>query len=258
LRLIARRITGDDKNPLESRGNGTAAPLLLLLAVCASLTCLSFAGTEKDAAPPGNAVAMVGRMAVPQPGDSEEKRAKANQIKAVCLFRFASYVKWPAQAFKTEKSPIVIGILGKDPFGSTFDKIIEGERVHKRRIELRRFESFSALKAPLAGKEGEPVRNRLSELNACHILFVSSSEKENLPGILKRLADSPTLTAGDTPQFADMGGAINFVIVKNRVRFEINLATARKKNLVISSRVLDLAIRLIGKEKTVPEKKGKR
>ncbi len=257
MRLIARRTTGDDKNPLESGGKGTAAPLLFLLAICASLVCLSFTGSEKDATPPGNALAMAGPMAAPQAGAGDEERAKANRIKAACLFRFARYVKWPAPAFKAKNSPIVIGILGKDPFGPIFDKMIKGEKVQKRRLELRRLGDFSSLKAPLPGNEEKPAGNRLSELKACHILFVSSSEKENVPEILKSVAGSWTLVAGDTAKFADMGGTINFVIFENRVRFEINLTAARKNNLVISSRVLDLAIRLIGKEKAVPKKKMK-
>lgn len=39
------------------------------------------------------------------------------QIKAVFLFNFTQFVDWPPTAFVDPRTPLVIGVLGEDPFG---------------------------------------------------------------------------------------------------------------------------------------------
>jgi hypothetical protein len=38
-------------------------------------------------------------------------------VEASFLYNFAEFVEWPPQAFKSPSDPIVIGVLGKNPFG---------------------------------------------------------------------------------------------------------------------------------------------
>ncbi len=49
------------------------------------------------------------------------------------------------------------------------------------------------------------------------------------------------MTVGDVKGFAQLGGIINFIIVKNKVRFEINMKAAEEAGLKISSKLLRLA-----------------
>src|SRR6266700_7057796 len=55
-----------------------------------------------------------------------------NQIKAVFLFNFAQFVEWPARAFPGKEAPLVIGILGEDPFGNYLDELVSGEKIGER------------------------------------------------------------------------------------------------------------------------------
>ncbi len=82
---------------------------------------------------------------------------------------------------------------------------------------------------------------RVEDAQGCRIAFISSSEKDRLRPILNALRGSGVLTVGDTEGFAEMGGVINFTLVDNRVRFEINLDAAKVQRLKISSRLLRLA-----------------
>src|SRR5450759_2091560 len=54
------------------------------------------------------------------------------QIKAVFLFNFAQFVEWPARVFPASEAPLVIGILGDDPFGAYLDDLVSGEKVGQR------------------------------------------------------------------------------------------------------------------------------
>lgn len=146
-------------------------------------------------------------------------------IKAGFIYNFAKFVEWPATAFADADSPIVIGVIGVDPFGSLIDRIVEDKKIGSHGFVVRRFRW---------GKD-------LKDLKDCKILFVSPSEKAHMDEILQMVKGLPILTVGETPGFAERGGMIRFTLEDNRVRFEVNVEAARQVNLNISSRLLTLA-----------------
>lgn len=149
-------------------------------------------------------------------------QAPEYDLKAAFLFNFVKFVEWPAQAFPSDRAPVNLCVYGQDPFGSTLDKVIEGERVGERSLVVR--------------------RPGLEELDGCHVLFISRSEAERLGGVLARVGSKPVLTVADTDGFLQAGGAINFVLEGSKVRFLINQKAAERNGLRISSRLLRLAM----------------
>ena len=143
------------------------------------------------------------------------------EVKAGFLFHFPHFVEWPETAFPNAEAPICIGILGEDPFGPLLDQLVQGESVRNRKLIVKRSE-------------------KVDDLRACQILFISRSAKNQIPQILNALGDAPVLTVGETEGFASRGGIINFYIQDNRVRFEINPDAARRHGLRISSKLLSL------------------
>jgi hypothetical protein len=146
-------------------------------------------------------------------------------IKAGFIYNFAKLVEWPTSAFAQPDSPIVIGILGDDPFGATLDRIVADKKINGRGFAVKRL------------KWGRDLK----ELRDCNILFVSSSEKEHLDSLVDATKWLPILTIGDAPGFARRGGIINFTLEDNKVRFEVNVEAAKHADLTISSRLLTLA-----------------
>ena len=80
-----------------------------------------------------------------------------------------------------------------------------------------------------------------NRLTSCDILFISSSEKDRLPSIMAALKDLPILTVSEIEGFAQRGGMINFIIVGNKVHFEVNPDAAKQVGIHISSQLLKLA-----------------
>jgi hypothetical protein len=146
-------------------------------------------------------------------------------IKAGFIYNFAKLVEWPATAFAQPDSPIVIGILGDDPFGATLDRIVADKKINGRGFAVRRLKWTKELK----------------DLKNCNILFVSSSEKEHMDGVVDAIKWLPILTIGDAPGFAKRGGIMNFTLEDNKIRFEVNVEAAKHADLTISSRLLTLA-----------------
>lgn len=143
-------------------------------------------------------------------------------IKAGFIYNFAKLVGWPPNAFSQPDSPIVIGILGTDPFGSIIDRILADKKIDARRFVIKRL------------KWG-------MDLKDCDILFIGSSEAVHLEEVLHSLKGTPILTIGETPGFAKRGCIINLIVEDNKVRFEVNLDAAKQADLNISSRLLALA-----------------
>jgi hypothetical protein len=147
--------------------------------------------------------------------------AREYDVKAAFLFNFASFVEWPPESFQAGNGPLVIGVLGTDPFGHALDEIVSDQRSRDHALIVCRF-------------------NRLEEMPHCHILFVSSSEARHMKEIFRRLHGQPVLTVGDFPGFAEAGGAIGFVTT-NRVGLEINPEAVRAANLVVSAKLYKVA-----------------
>ena len=50
-------------------------------------------------------------------------------VKAAYLAKFALFVEWPEAAFDSSTSPVNLCVAGTDPFGTTLDRLVEGERI---------------------------------------------------------------------------------------------------------------------------------
>jgi hypothetical protein len=144
---------------------------------------------------------------------------KEYQVKAVFLFNFAQFVEWPPAAFADDKSPIVIGILGEDPFGEFLDEVVRAERVGNRPMRVQRYQ-------------------RADEITTCHVLFISRSEESRLGQILASLKDRTILIVGDSDNFIQHLGMIQLATSQGKIHLRINVNAARTANLTISSKLL--------------------
>lgn len=147
------------------------------------------------------------------------------QIKAAFIYNFARFVDWPTQAFASDTSPMIIGVLGKNVFGDDIEQIIGGRDIQGHPLEFKEF-------------------NSVADVTNCQVLFISPSEKNHLPKILDRLGNTNILTVGEADDFLDEGGIIHLLIVEDKVRFEINNQAAKKAGLTISSKLLSLAVKV--------------
>jgi hypothetical protein len=161
--------------------------------------------------------------ALPQP-----KTASEYEIKAAFLYNFGKFVSWPAEDLKDSGKPFVVCILGQDPFGPLMDQMVLGKPVQDRQLAVRR-------------------PRTAAETSGCNILFISQSEQEKVSAVLQALDARSVLTVSEVDQFLEHGGIINFRNDQNRIRFDINVTAAERGNLKISSQLLKLARRVVGR-----------
>ena len=141
-------------------------------------------------------------------------------LKAAFLYNFAKFTTWPTEAFSGPQKPLCLCILGEDPFGAAMEPI-EGKRIKERPLVAIRID-------------------QVSDAEGCHIIFISTSEKERLRAILDYLRDRPILTIADMPNFARARGIISLKTVEDRIQFDINVDVANAADLKLSSELLRL------------------
>ena len=156
-------------------------------------------------------------------GRAQESPPTEYQIKAAFLFNFAKFVQWPQAAFTGAASPIVVGVLGENPFHDDLARTIRNKSIDEHPLVIKEFRSPT-------------------EATNCHILFISTSEKNRLPEILKGLKGTSVLTVGEMEHFTESGGMINFVLKGKKIRFQINNDEAARAGLKISSKLMSLAL----------------
>lgn len=155
------------------------------------------------------------------------------EVKAAYLLNFTRYVEWPAEAFASAGAPVVIGVLGQDPFGPVLEQTLARRTIQGRRIELR-------------------VLDGVADAEGCHAVFVSWEEYRHDPGLIERLSRPGLLTVGERDEFVQRGGVLSFVLVGQTVRFAVNLGAGERAGLRISSRLLALATAVYGRSAGTP------
>lgn len=146
-------------------------------------------------------------------------------VKGAYLFKFSGFVEWPPGAFPSPAAPLVIGVLGDDPFGRTLDQMMDGQTFEGRPVEVLR-------------------THRIDQVRRAHILFISQSELTRMEVIQSGLQNSSVLTVAD---FNRPGIVISFVMENNKVRFAVNLDQAERAGLKLNSRLLSVATAVHGK-----------
>ena len=159
---------------------------------------------------------------VPRIAAGQEESVDEYKLKAAMLYNLTNFVEWPDSAYPDRQAPIVLCILGQDPFATSLVSTIPKETDNGRPMVMRHLQSDK-------------------ETRGCHILYISSSERKTAEHVFSTLNGSSTLTVGEMTQFAARGGIIQFSMEDQHVRFDVNLEAASRAGLRISSKLLALA-----------------
>jgi hypothetical protein len=153
---------------------------------------------------------------------AENEETAEYPVKLAFLYQFAQYIQWPPEAYENATAPLVVCVVGGDPFDPDLEQELLNHAIDKHLISIR------------SVKRG-------ANLRFCQMVFVPALQSKQAASVIDSLRGSPVLTIGETKGFAERGGIINFIIEQNKLHFEINLNAAKQTPLSISSKVLALA-----------------
>ncbi|MGC3959778.1 MAG: YfiR family protein [Verrucomicrobiota bacterium] len=143
-------------------------------------------------------------------------------------------VEWPTNAFASDTTPVVLGVLGKDPVDKALDEIVAGRTAQNRKVQVVRFTS-------------------VEQITNCQVLYISESERRKLDSIFDALRGRPILTVSDMKGF-EARGMITLVRSNASINLRINLEATRQARLQLSSRLIRLDKSLRPPEEDPPTK----
>jgi len=150
-------------------------------------------------------------------------------LKGAFLYHFLFFVEWPDELF-TGSNSINIGILGAPTYADILKKIKKDEKIDGKEIMVNIFQKDVSI----------------DSMKKCHLLFIDSSFGVNIGNLLRSISNYPVLTVSDARNFGEMGGMIALLLNKESMKFEINRAAAERVGIKFRSRLLRLAVRIIG------------
>ena len=146
-------------------------------------------------------------------------RGTEAELRATYVYKFALFTRWPAAAFESANSPMVVAVIGNDPIVPELEKLAAAMTVNERRFKLVLAESGA-------------------DAPECHILYVAGSEKGRVPELLEQVKGKPVLTVSDLEPWCRLGGCIRFARAERRVSLLFNPKAAAAQGLRISPELL--------------------
>lgn len=144
-----------------------------------------------------------------------------SELKAAYLYNFALFTTWPADKLAEDGSAMVFCVIGQDPLAASMGGL-QSRKIRDRRI---------VVKQVVAPEEGR----------GCHVLYLGAGGFEAMPAMLEAVRDSGTLTVTDTLDPLRREMVINMLVENGRLAFDVNLSSARRAGLILSSKLLNLA-----------------
>ena len=157
------------------------------------------------------------------PATADSPSTTMTLLKVAYLYNFAKFIEWPPEVLTEDHASFTLCMFGTDSSEGALPSL-QGKTLKGKKVAIKYF----AQAADLDPEE-------------CHIIFISTSKRDRLRQILATLEGQPVLTVGDMEWFARSGGMINFITVKNKTRFAINVGAAQRAGLHIRSKLLKLA-----------------
>ncbi len=163
------------------------------------------------------------------------------KMKAAYIYKFMQFVQLPERKRADDRGKalkiVVVGVTDKDLL-TQFRGVIGAKEVTQRKTIYRIVVEYVDIKQ-FEDKRRKP---------ALDILFIKDTTKYDPRKLLEATVENNILTFGETKAFLEAGGIVNFVIVKNKLKFEINTGTAERTGIKIRSQLLKLAQKIIDKQ----------
>jgi hypothetical protein len=151
-----------------------------------------------------------------------QDRSLEYAVKATYLYKFIPFVAWPNNTFTAAASPFDICVVGDTNFALLVTNAVVGQAVSQHAVAVRRV-------------------GAIAEESGCQVLFIGGADPAITNASLVAVRGKPVLTVTDAAPNGEHG-IVNFVLLDDRVRFEIDLGQAARNGIAISSKLLSLAI----------------
>lgn len=136
------------------------------------------------------------------------------KVHALFLYKFTQYIEWPSA-----NGNYVIGVVGNSPITEELQNIANT----KKNVTVKRL-------------------SPTSDMSGCHLIFVSEGSSTHLSSVSSKVSGKPVLVISETGSGAKKGAGINFIMVDDKMKFELNKGTVERQGLKVSGDLVTLSI----------------
>jgi hypothetical protein len=145
----------------------------------------------------------------------------ASALKAAFLFNFAKFSGWPADALAPGQR-LAMCVVGDAAVADALGQAIKGHTIEGHELTVR-------------------VLKVEESASGCHLLYVSAPAIKRSAALLLAARSASVFSVSDADNFAESGGVAQLIVENERMRFAVNIASAQRGRLNISSKLLSLA-----------------
>lgn len=144
------------------------------------------------------------------------------RAQAMFIYNFSRLIEWPPDY---KSGPFIIGVIGSSQTLSELQSYTANKSVGTQAITIKKF-------------------NSAAEVGKCHILFVPFGKTKFLDQVKQVVGNKSTLIISEKNGAIDQGSAINFVIIGDKLKFEIKPSETTSKNIKMSSKLSEMAYKV--------------
>lgn len=153
-------------------------------------------------------------------GNAVAQERPAHEVYSMMVFNFTKYVQWPDH---TATGEFVIGVIGNNDIYSTLTTWYAGKPRGGKTYTIKQFSTAS-------------------ELTDCHVIFIDKSKSGEFEAVNNKVKGKGTLVITDKNGLGEKGSGINFKMVDNKLKFELNQKALEASNLKVSGALSSMAI----------------
>lgn len=143
-----------------------------------------------------------------------------HELHSMMIYNFLKYIQWPGEL---NNGDFVIGVIGDDDVYNTLSTWYGGKERGGKNFQIKKFSS-------------------LDEISNCQLMYVGKGFSDKFGEILSKISNTPTLTVTGKKGLGEQGSCINFKVVDNRLKFELNQEAMQKSQLKTASQLTSMAI----------------
>ncbi len=141
------------------------------------------------------------------------------KAQAMFIYNFSRLVEWPDNY---RAGAFIIASLGNSPVADELEVYTNGKKVGTQEIQIVRYKT-------------------VQEITNCHILFVPLGRTKQMAEILNTIQNKSILIITEKNGALNEGAAINFILLSDKIKFEISGDNITKYGLKYSAKLQEMA-----------------
>ena len=153
-------------------------------------------------------------------GISVASFAQIEKMQAAFIYNFTLLVNWPASY---QSGDFVIAVLGNSPINKELEEMAKQKKAGNQTIIIKKISSPA-------------------EIGNAQMVYVPNGSKGKIPDVVSKTGSNATLIITETEGAGANGSIINFILIDEKLKFEINESKATSKGLKLAANLLKLGI----------------